>query len=71
MSTSNASSLLIPKRPIGPFRGSVLGFLAGVCTVSAIGFYTLFDKVRWRLLHLFFADRSRSTRPLPLRYYNP
>jgi hypothetical protein len=35
----------IPKRPIGPFRGSVLGFLGGVCAVSAFGFYTLFDKV--------------------------
>lgn len=34
----------IPKRPIGPFRGSVLGFLGGVCAVSAFGFYTLFDK---------------------------
>jgi len=43
----STSTVLIPKRPIGPFRGSVLGFLAGVCTVSAIGFYTLFDKVRW------------------------
>lgn len=35
----------IPKRPIGPFRGSLLGFLGGVCAVSAFGFYTLFDKV--------------------------
>ncbi|KAK9898167.1 hypothetical protein P389DRAFT_166485 [Cystobasidium minutum MCA 4210] len=34
----------IPKRPIGPFRGSLLGFLGGVCAVSAFGFYTLFDK---------------------------
>lgn len=39
----------IPKRPIGPFRGSLLGFLGGVCMVSAVGFYTLFDKVRFGL----------------------
>lgn len=40
------TSTLIPRRPVGAFRGSALGFLGGVCAVSVVGFYTLFDKVR-------------------------
>lgn len=46
MSSSILRTAFIPKRPIGAFRGSLLGFLAGVATVSAAGYYTLFDKVK-------------------------
>ena len=45
------TSTLIPRRPVGAFRGSLLGFLGGVCAVSAVGFYTLFDKVQTGVKH--------------------
>lgn len=45
------TSTLIPRRPVGAFRGSLLGFLGGVCALSAVGFYTLFDKVRSATKH--------------------
>ena len=40
------TSTLIPRRPVGAFGTSVLGFLGRVRAVSAVDSYKLSDKVR-------------------------